>query len=203
MSVALRRLRAALVLSLLWAGLMGVVGSLVGVWLTTYGHRYPIFPDVGQWWFEWHDTVLRTTGTWLVGGAVLGLAFAGIFAVAERGRAVHQLRASRVAAWGAAAGLLFAAAGLAGAVAGPSLSLRLLLAGLSGLPLVLAAALGAACAGLTVWSAQRATPGPHRAQLGGGVGRREALGPMGEVPSGRERRGAEGARRDASPPRGA
>ena len=65
MSVAPRRLNAALVPSLLRASFTGVVGSLVGVWLTTYGDRYPILPDVGQWWCEWHDTVMRTAGTWL------------------------------------------------------------------------------------------------------------------------------------------
>jgi uncharacterized membrane protein len=170
---------------------LGVVGALVGVWLTTYGNRYPIFPDVGQWWFEWHDTVLRTAGTWLVGGAVLGLAFAALVAVAERGRAVHQLRRSRLAVWGAVAGLLFACAGLAGLLVGRSLHLQLVIAGLSGLPLVLVTLLGAACAGLTVWSAGRETPPQRQATLGGGTDAAEPLARDGRVPMVGERSGAD------------
>ena len=155
MPILLRRLRAALFLAALWALIAGAVGVLTGVWFGVRQSPYPVLPDVGQWWFEWHTVVLNIAARWVAAGGTLGLVFAGVLAAAERGRDVRRLSGARAAAWGAVAGIGFLLVGV----------VRLALtrgargtAGLTGIPYLLvafSALFGAGCAWLTLRCAHR------------------------------------------------
>lgn len=106
---AVRRVRAAFVVAALWALLAAGVGLLFGVGMGVSRSPYPVFPDVGQWWFEWRDLVLRIVRAWAISGACVGLAFAAVFAAAERGRDVQRVSPARAVLWGTLGALGFSA----------------------------------------------------------------------------------------------
>jgi hypothetical protein len=185
MRLIVRRARAAVSLAVLWAAVSAAVGLLVGLGMGVQRSRYPVLPDVGQWWFEWHDLVIGYTTSWAASGALIALAFTVLLRRAERGRVMETLSAARVTRWGAlAGGGLFAGSWL---VPTQLRGLQVEELGLLLLSLVTATALGAGCAWLTLGLARHSSSGTsaagtaHAARAG-----QEAL-PPGALPEVRPR----------------
>ena len=99
----LRRLRAVLITALAWALVWAPVGVVVGFVHRESPDLVGIIPAV-------HNDVLATTlryaVDWGLLGAINGALFAGLMAVAERGRSLASLSMSRIALWGAIATII-------------------------------------------------------------------------------------------------
>ncbi len=85
----LRRIRGVLVMAALWALTWGVVGVLIGL-------------------FKWYrGDLIDSIGRWFgVVGAINGLLFALVLAIAERKQSVATLSLARFALWGGVATLV-------------------------------------------------------------------------------------------------
>lgn len=150
-----RRIRAVLSLAAAWGAVTGAIGLVIGLGTGVQRSPYPVLPDVGQWWFEWHDVVIGHATSWAAGGALIALAFAAVLRRAERGRATDTLSPARFALWGAlAGGGTFAAWWLA---VTPLRGRGLDSVGFSLLSLSTAIVVGAGCAWLTLHLARRLT----------------------------------------------
>jgi len=100
----LRRIRAGLSLATFWGAAAGAIGLVLAVWQATRMSPYPVFPDVGQWWFERRDFVVRFTLSWGAAGALIALGFAGLLGRVEHGQSAATLSPRRLTLWGATAG---------------------------------------------------------------------------------------------------
>lgn len=180
MRVLIRRIRAALVVSAAWAVAWGTVGLLAGVVDGVQSGQYPGYPDVEHWWLS-PFYLLSRFGAAAVIGAVSGLVFAAVVAVAERGRTTWSLSLKRTAAWGAAvSGGLFTLSWHAFE--------RFAGAGFSSSPfplgqLALATLGGAGLATLTLWVARRSDTGTDEPPTSGVAGPPSASLRPGEMPA--------------------
>jgi hypothetical protein len=185
MRTILRRVRAALSLAALWGAISGAIGLAIGLATGVQRSRYPVLPDVGQWWFEWHDVVIGFATSWAAGGALIAVGFAAVLRRAERGRDAETLSPARLALWGAlAGGGIFSVWWLA------ATQLRGRGLGAAGFPLLslcTAIAFGAGCAWLTLRLARRADPDAPSAGLAGGSRAAHDVLPPGELPEVRNR----------------
>jgi hypothetical protein len=171
-----RRARAALVIAVLWGLLWAVGGLAIGVLLGIQASPYPVLPDVGQWWFEWHRLVLTNAQLWAEGGALAGAVFAGAMTVAERGRTVRTLSHARAVGWGSIAGLVLLATGLAWLEVRRHAGATVILPGFPVRTLAVLLTLGAGCAWLTIALARRsALPAADPLGVVGGT-ERQAIG---------------------------
>ena len=141
----LHRIRAALVIGILWASVWAPVGAAVGA----YEHQTDDFlllmptPILG--------TVLRFALGWGLMGAMSGFLFALTLALAERGRTVATLSMGRVAVWGGVGALIL-----------PLIAFLVLL-GIFGshgmyiafIPILSVVGLGAACGTTMLWLGRR------------------------------------------------
>ena len=96
----LHRIRAALVIGILWAFVWAPVGAAVG----GYEYQTDDFPLVMS--TPLLGTVIRFALGWGLMGAISGFLFALTLALAERGRTVATLSMGRVALWGAIGALI-------------------------------------------------------------------------------------------------
>ena len=85
----LRRLRGALGMGLIWAAGWGVAAVLIGMIVDPDGSMDEMWVAIGAY-----------------PGFLGGVVFSAVLAIAARRRGLDELSLSRVAAWGAAAGLL-------------------------------------------------------------------------------------------------
>lgn len=180
MPAVVRRVRAALVVAASWAVAWGAVGLLASLLDGAQSGHYPGYPDVAHWWLS-PLYLARRFGDAAMIGAVSGLLFAAVVAVAERGRTVRLLSRVRTAAWGAAVGGgLFALAWRA--------FQHMDGAGWSTKPfplaqLALAAVGGAGLATFTLWIARRAAPGAGDPTAVGGAEPPSAFLGEGDAPA--------------------
>jgi hypothetical protein len=106
MGVMLQRWRAALVLSTLWGIIWSLGGTAVGFYRARTDH---MFLHSIRSWGDVVQVVFLHAAAWGLVGAIQGLAFAGVLTVLGRRVGAAGLRAWRVAAWGALAGLILPA----------------------------------------------------------------------------------------------
>ncbi len=93
----LRRIRGVLVMAALWALTWGVVGVLIGLFKW---YRGDLIENVAL-------SVILSIGRWFgVVGAINGLLFALVLAIAERKQSVATLSLARFALWGGVATLV-------------------------------------------------------------------------------------------------
>jgi hypothetical protein len=85
----LRRIRGAVGMGLTWAVVWAVIAVLIGLIVDPDGSMDEMWPAIGAY-----------------PGFLGGVLFSAVLAVAARRRRLEELSISRVAAWGAAAGLL-------------------------------------------------------------------------------------------------
>ncbi len=91
-----RRIRAALGMGLIWAGGGGFIGGLVEL-------ASNLFPALPLYFVDmWIQTLA-------IPGFVGGVLFSGVLRMAARGRSFDELSFPRIAAWGAASGVLLGA----------------------------------------------------------------------------------------------
>ena len=88
----MKRIRAAVAMGLLWAVVWAVVAVAIGLIIDPDGSMDEMWPAIGAY-----------------PGFLGGVVFSAVLAIAARRRGLHELSMSRVAAWGAAAGLLVGA----------------------------------------------------------------------------------------------
>lgn len=182
MRSSIRRGRAAAFLAAAWATLWGALGLVVGLGICAASSPYPVFPDVGQWWLEWHDVVLRVARAWAVSGAVAGLAFAAVLAKAERGRTAGELSGRRTALWGGVAGAGLVLLNLAWLQTGRPIGARTPPRGIPAVTVVTLLTVGAACAWLTLALTRRAVASSVADERPGGAGGGAAELGAGELP---------------------
>ncbi|MGD8360516.1 MAG: hypothetical protein PVJ04_03730 [Gemmatimonadota bacterium] len=157
MSGIFRRFRGALGMALTWAVGWGLsVGALVSVSFLFLGNRT----------FFW-DTVRPVTALAALSGFVGGAVFSLVLGAGYRRRMLGELRAGRMALWGAGAALLIPLA-LLGVGLIVHVPLRAEVISVLGLGL---GALGAGTAGGIVWLAQKAD-----GELGSGEAGRKLTG---------------------------
>jgi hypothetical protein len=92
----IRRIRALIVLALLWGVCWSVLGALMGVYQFYQLKTIFVFGSpVGFW-----ELVFINARSWGAGGAVSGALFAIVLSVAERNQSLAHLRLARVVLWG-------------------------------------------------------------------------------------------------------
>jgi hypothetical protein len=92
MKTWLRRIRAAVVMGLIWAAVWGPAGVLIGMVVDPDGSMDEMWVAIGAY-----------------PGFLGGVVFATVLGIAARHRRFHELSLPRFAAWGAGAGLLVGA----------------------------------------------------------------------------------------------
>jgi hypothetical protein len=185
MRTIVRRGRAALSLAALWGAAGGAVGLLVGLWVAARSSRYPVLPDFGQWWFEWHDLVVGFAVSWAAAGALTALGFATLLWRAERGRNAEALSPARLTLWGGlAGGGLFTTWWL---VLTRLRSPGRVPVGFPLLSLLIAVAFGAGCAWLTLWLSRRSGVDSRSAGLADASRAPQGTLQSGDLPPLRER----------------
>ena len=99
----LRRFRGVLVMAALWAFTWGVVGVLIGLFKWYRGDLIDVLPTP----MSVAISVILSIGKWFgVVGAINGLLFALVLAIAERKQSVATLSLTRFALWGGVATLV-------------------------------------------------------------------------------------------------
>jgi hypothetical protein len=101
----IRRIRAIIILALIWAVAWGVLGALLGAYRFYRGGSYAII-DPPIWAGPFWTVVLVFAIGFAKAGAVSGALFAIVLALAERNRSVAHLHLGKVTLWGIVGSLL-------------------------------------------------------------------------------------------------
>ncbi len=148
----LRRIRGALVIAALWAVTWGLVGIAIGLVKWYRGDLFDVFPVPATFALR---LILERSEWFVVVGAINGLLFALVLALAERRQSVATLSLARFALWGGVATLVL-----------PSIAVLVLLiiygpssTGVSLEPLAEVVGLGMACSAVILLIARRNKPG--------------------------------------------
>ena len=141
----LHRIRAALVIGILWSLVWAPVGAALGA----YEHQTSDFSLLMP--TPLLDTVMRFALGWGFIGAISGFLFALALALAERGRTVATLSMGRVALWGGVGALILPLIGFL---------VLLRIFGSHGMdiefiPILSVVGLGAACSTTMLWLGRR------------------------------------------------
>jgi hypothetical protein len=94
-----QRLRGALGIAIVWAVAWLPLGVLSALYRYCCGGSMTF--DALPPRFLFLRLILYATGMWLLGGAMAGLLFAAVLALAERERTIAYLRVGRTVLWGA------------------------------------------------------------------------------------------------------
>ncbi|HEX6369926.1 MAG TPA: hypothetical protein VF006_13485 [Longimicrobium sp.] len=156
----LRRIRGAVGMGLTWALVWGPVAVLIGMFVDPDGSMDEMWVAIGAY-----------------PGFLGGVVFSMVLAIAARRRSLHELSLSRVAAWGAAAGLLVGALPFMIGEPTSERSVWLLALVVIGSITVLSAVSAAGSLALARRAGKRALPGAgaDAAELGAGGEARERL----------------------------
>jgi len=148
----LRRIRGALVIAALWAVTWGLVGIAIGLVKWYRGDLIDVFPVPATFALR---LILERSEWFVVVGAINGLLFALVLALAERRQSVATLSLARFALWGGVATLVLPAIAVLVLliVYGPSST------GVSLEPLAEVVGLGMACSAVILLIARRNKPG--------------------------------------------
>jgi hypothetical protein len=95
-----RCIRAALVLSLLWAIPWGILGVALGVFEYLRAGPTLALWDVPPWEVSIGSLILLFARNWAIGGAISGGLFSIVLSLLESNNSVAQIRLLRVALWG-------------------------------------------------------------------------------------------------------
>jgi hypothetical protein len=147
----LRRIRAVIATSLLWAIVWSPVGAVVGLVQYLTRPSWALIDVVPPPPGLMLDMVVRFSYRWGLLGAISGAAFATVLALAERNTSVATLSLIRVSIWGALGALLLPA----GLVLVGLFTFPLEQLSINVVPLISIATLGALCAAATLTIARR------------------------------------------------